>query len=141
MMEMEINVFNNYNGEINFDYQKIIDAIRNYFKFEKTASLILVDNQEIHKINLQYRGIDRSTDVISFEDDEDDYIGEIFISIDKVIEQSRTYNHSVEREFAFLLIHGLLHLQGYDHQTSAEEKIMFEKQEEILTELNFRRDK
>jgi probable rRNA maturation factor len=140
-MEMEINVFNNYNGEINFDYQKIIDAIRNYFKFEKTASLILVDNQEIHKINLQYRGIDRSTDVISFEDDEDDYIGEIFISIDKVIEQSRTYNHSVEREFAFLLIHGLLHLQGYDHQTSAEEKIMFEKQEEILTELNFRRDK
>lgn len=138
---MEINVFNNYNGEINFDYQKIIDAIRNYFKFEKTASLILVDNQEIHKINLQYRGIDRSTDVISFEDDEDDYIGEIFISIDKVIEQSRTYNHSVEREFAFLLIHGLLHLQGYDHQTSAEEKIMFEKQEEILTELNFRRDK
>lgn len=141
MMEMEINVFNNYNGEINFDYQKIIDAIRNYFKFEKTASLVLVDNQEIHKINLQYRGIDRSTDVISFEDDEDDYIGEIFISIDKVIEQSRTYNHSVEREFAFLLIHGLLHLQGYDHQTSAEEKIMFEKQEEILTELNFRRDK
>lgn len=138
---MEINVFNNYNGEINFDYQKIIDAIRNYFKFEKTASLILVDNQEIHKINLQYRGIDRSTDVISFEDDEDDYIGEIFISIDKVIEQSRTYNHSVEREFAFLLIHGLLHLQGYDHQTSAKEKIMFEKQEEILTELNFRRDK
>lgn len=88
---MEINVFNNYSGEINLNYEKIIKDCGDYFKIDKSASLILLDNEEIHKINLQYRGVDRPTDVISFEEDDEDYIGEIFISIDKVYEQAENY--------------------------------------------------
>lgn len=137
---MEINVFNNYQKEISFDYEKIINDLANYFKIEKSASVILVDNEEIHKINKEYRDKDYATDVISFEEDDEDYIGEIFISIDKVYEQAKSYDHSERREFAFLLVHGLLHLQGYDHMNEADEKIMFGKQDEILDELNYRRE-
>ena len=138
---MEINVFNNYQKDINFDFEKIIEDLANYFKIEKTASVILVDNEEITKINKEYRDKDYPTDVISFEEEDDDYIGEIFISIDKVYEQAKTYEHSEKREFAFLLVHGLLHLQGYDHMNEEDEKIMFSKQDEILEELNYRREK
>lgn len=137
---MEISVFNNYPNEIEFNYDKIINDISKYFDIDKHASVILVDNSEIHEINKQYRAKDYPTDVISFEEAEDDYLGEIFISIDKTYEQAKTYGHSVEREFAFLLVHGLLHLQGYDHETKEEEKIMFDKQNEILDILNYRRE-
>lgn len=138
---MEINVFNNYQKEISFDYEKIIDDIATYFKIDKSASVILVDDEEITKINKEYRDKDYATDVISFEEDDEDYIGEIFISIDKVYEQAKSYDHSEKREFAFLLVHGLLHLQGYDHMNEDDEKIMFGKQNEILDELNYRREK
>ena len=93
------------------------------------------------EINKQYRGVDRPTDVISFalEDFKDityenNYrvLGDIYISIDKVKEQAKEYGHSEKRELAFLAVHGLLHLLGYDHMKEDEEKIMFEKQEKIL---------
>lgn len=139
MMKMEINLFINIESKISFDYETIVTAISNYYKNDKCLSLILVDNQEIQKINKEFRNLDYPTDVISFPDEEEDYLGDIFISIDKVIEQAKNYEHSLEREFAFLLIHGILHLLGYDHNNSEQEKIMFEKQEQILNELNFRR--
>ncbi len=144
---MIINVFNNYPKEISFDFKKIIKDLEQY-ESNKEISLILVDLDEIHKINKEYRNIDRPTDVISFEADledeitspEDDlYAGDIFLCIDKVYEQAKSYGHSVEREFAFLLCHGILHLHGYDHMNSFEEKEMFAKQEEILEKLNYRR--
>ena len=105
-------------------------------------NIILVDNPYIHKINLEYRGIDRPTDVISFalEDSKDEVdlgfrvLGDIYISLDKVEEQSKLYEHSYLRELCFLTIHGLLHLLGYDHMEKEEEVIMFKKQEEILSE-------
>ena len=101
-------------------------------------NVIIINNEEIHKINKEYRGIDRPTDVISFalEDYKDikyenDYrvLGDIYISIDKVKEQAKEYGHSEKRELAFLAVHGLLHLLGYDHMEKEDEKVMFSKQE------------
>lgn len=141
---MNINVFNNY-GEISFNYEKIIEDVKIGFKDEIVenvdVSVILVNLEEIHEINKQYRHIDRPTDVISFEnDDEEDYLGDIFICIDKVIDQANNYGHSVEREFAFLLIHGLLHLNGFDHIEKEDETVMFKKQDEILEKIKYGRN-
>ena len=139
---MVINLYNNYSKEIDFDFEKIIDDIQKGFESDKEASLILVDLDEIHQINKDYRGKDYPTDVISFElDDEEDeeYLGDIFLSIEKAHMQAEEYGHSIEREFAFLIIHGLLHLHGYDHLTKEDEEVMFKKQNEILERLNYKR--
>lgn len=103
-------------------------------------NVIIVDNSKIHEINKEYRGIDRETDVISFalEDDKSfnrtdiRILGDIYISIDKVISQSEEYGHSFKRELFFLALHGLLHLLGYDHMKKEDEIVMFGKQEEVL---------
>lgn len=138
---MKIELYNNYQKEINFDFEKIIKDVETLDSNAKIA-LILVDIDEIHKINKEYRHKDYPTDVISFEsDDEEDenYRGEIFLCVDKVYEQAKLYEHSNEREFAFLLVHGVLHLHGYDHMTEEDEKVMFAKQDEILNKLNYKR--
>ena len=141
---MKINLFNNYKDEIKIDYKEAIkvleDAFNKRFNTKKNVSLILVDLDEIHKINLEYRHIDKPTDVISFEEFEDDYLGEIFICIDKVYMQANEYGHSNEREFAFLLCHGLLHLHGYDHMTKEDEVVMFNLQDEILDSTIYKRN-
>ncbi len=110
-------------------------------------NVILVDSDTIHEINKTYRKVDRVTDVISFalEDHPDiqlDHrvLGDIYICVEKAREQAMTYEHSFLRELAFLMIHGLLHLLGYDHQTAEEEKIMFQKQDDILNEFGIRRE-
>ena len=114
-------------------------------------SITLVDNKKIQQINRDYRSIDQVTDVISFaiEDNDDEefwdffeeedfpiprLLGDIFISIDRTKVQAKDYGHSFERELGFLVVHGFLHLNGYDHQTEAEEKEMFALQEKILKE-------
>lgn len=105
-------------------------------------NVIIVDNDYIHKLNKEYRGIDRPTDVISFalEDEVDDVkldfrvLGDIYISLDKTYEQAKLYNHSFLRELSFLTIHGLLHLLGYDHMVKEDEEVMFKKQDELLNE-------
>ena len=112
-------------------------------------NLIIVDNNYIHNLNKEYRGIDRETDVITFAlEDEKDLIlpekirilGDIYISIDKAKSQAKEYNHSLLRELSFLAVHGFYHLLGYDHETKEEEKIMFEKQEEVLNSYGIRRE-
>jgi probable rRNA maturation factor len=109
-------------------------------------NIIIVDNPYIHKLNKDYRGIDRETDVISFalEDDktfnpEERILGDIYISIDKAKSQSEEYHHSLMRELCFLSVHGMLHLLGYDHMNPADEKEMFSIQEEILDEMDIKR--
>ena len=105
-------------------------------------NIIIVDNDYIHKLNKEYRGIDRPTDVISFalEDEIDNVkldfrvLGDIYISLDKTYEQAKLYNHSFLRELSFLTIHGLLHLLGYDHMVKEDEEVMFKKQDELLNE-------
>ena len=110
-------------------------------------SLTFVLNPEIRELNRDYRGIDRATDVISFAIEDDDdlanlpaeiraelpvELGDLVISIDKVTEQALFLNHSADRELGYLLVHGFLHLNGYDHEEPADEEKMFTLQEEIL---------
>jgi probable rRNA maturation factor len=132
----EIDELNDY-IEYLFNYMNIKDAV---------MSIIIIDNKEIHKINKEYRGIDRETDVISFALEEGETIdepvktlGDIYISIDKVYEQAKEYGHSVKRELFFLVTHGFLHLLGYDHMTKEDEEEMFSLQEEILDSYGVKR--
>ena len=121
--------------------KKLIDYAIKHENLENVIfKVIIVDNEYIHKLNREYRKIDRPTDVISFalEDSEEEIesdvrvLGDIYISIDKVYEQALEYGHSNLREICFLMIHGFFHLLGYDHMTKEDEKVMFSKQEEIL---------
>ncbi len=110
-------------------------------------SIVLTDNKHIHEINKTYRNIDRETDVISFAFMDNDEniksditdLGEIYISLEKAHSQAKDYNHSFEREICFLLVHGLLHLLGYDHMNEKDEKEMFGLQDEILSSLGVER--
>lgn len=135
-----------------FSVRKIISSILRTvkkiesLKTEHIMSIILVDNDKIHEINRVYRNIDRATDVISFANIDCNIdrvlsyeLGDIYISIDKVFDQAKTYNHSVMREFAFLITHGVLHLLGYDHIEYDDEQVMFKKQEEVLSLLGIKR--
>lgn len=141
---MQLNVFINESVEVKFNYQHVIETLEKTISENVSASLILVDINEIQEINRDYRQKDAPTDVISFEeeDDEDEtYIGDIFICVEKVHEQAEAYGHSLEREFAFLIVHGVLHLMGYDHIEKDDEVAMFAKQDEILNKTEFRRNK
>ncbi len=111
-------------------------------------NVIIIDNEEIHKLNKKYRGIDRATDVITFalEDQKDGptldvrMLGDIYISYDKVISQALEYGHSKTREICFLAVHGLLHLLGYDHMKKEEEEIMFGIQKELLNNYGIKKE-
>lgn len=137
----------NYLEEV---YQGILTFTLNYLKLkcDPIISVSIIDNEEIHKINKEYRNVDRPTDVISFaflDNDEEEKkklkkktivdLGEIYISLPKAKEQAIEYDHSLERELDFLFLHGLLHLLGYDHMEKEDEIIMFNLQDEILNAL------
>ena len=139
----KIEIFNETKKDILelVDVRKVIDiAVKNQKLDNLEFNIIIVDNDYIHELNKNYRNIDRPTDVLSFEEYEDDYLGEIFICEEKVYEQAISYNHSNEREFAFLLTHGLLHLLGYDHIEKEDEEVMFKKQDELLNKTIYRRN-
>lgn len=109
--------------------------------------IIFVDNTKIKELNKTYRNIDRETDVITFrledyaevKDGKIKVLGDIYISLDKAKSQSIEYGHSYLRELSFLMVHGFLHLLGYDHMNEEDEKEMFELQEEILNEYGIKR--
>ncbi len=119
-------------------------------------SVTFVDNEEIREINNDTRGVDRATDVLSFpmnemangefaEEPEIDekgviLLGDIVLSLEKARAQAEEYGHSFTREVAFLCVHSMLHLLGFDHMTPDDEKEMFSIQEDILTELNIVRE-
>ena len=98
------------------------------------VSVRFVDDEEIHALNLQYRNVDRSTDVLSFPLGEDGVydinystgakmLGDIVISIEHAVAQAELYGHSIQREIAFLTVHSMLHLLGYDHMTNEDKNI------------------
>ena len=130
--------------------EKVLYSAIEKEKLENVSfNLIIVDNEYIHELNKTYRNIDRETDVITFAlEDEDTIIlpgeerilGDIYISIDKAKSQAAEYGHSLLRELSFLAVHGFYHLLGYDHQTPEEEKVMFQKQEEVLESYGIRRE-
>ena len=151
-----------------FEWEKLAEEVINFtidhekFPYEAEINLTLTDNEGIHEINKTYRQIDRPTDVLSFpmlsyetagdflklEDDYDDnfnpdtgeiMLGDILISVEKVREQAESFGHSEKREFAFLIVHSMLHLFGYDHMTPEEAAVMEAKQNEILNEMNILR--
>ncbi len=146
---MSIGIFNKTEEKIDKSFvRKVVKHTLKKMEAEKSeVNIIFVGLEEIHEINKTYRGVDRPTDVISFalEDTEDvtvyeeRVLGDIYICLDKVHEQAKEYKHAETREMAFLIVHGLLHLLGYDHMIKEEEKIMFDLQEEILNEMGITR--
>ena len=148
---MNIGIFNETGESLEKELNELEELLQNVCKEEKLDSgefnIIIVDSKKIQEINKEYRNIDKETDVISFalEDDKtyniDDYrmLGDIYICIEKVRSQAEEYGHSFKRELSFLAIHGLLHLLGYDHMNSEEEKEMFTKQEEVLSKYGINR--
>ena len=146
-MMNRIGIFNETDVELTEEKKMIRKLVKEVLKEENVrnaeCNIIFVDNEKIHEINQEYRHIDRVTDVISFalEDEMENepsaqyemrVLGDIYISVDRAKEQALEYGHSFLREICFLAIHGMLHLLGYDHQTTEDEKIMFQKQEEVL---------
>lgn len=124
---------------------------------EFQVDISIVDTATIHELNKVYRGMDKPTDVLSFAleehaqdddfpeiifDEEDDVVkvlGDIVICDQKISDQAQEYGHSFERELAFLVVHGFLHVNGYDHQTPEEEAEMFGIQEEVLADYGLSR--
>lgn len=130
--------------------------------YETEVNLLLTENREIHEMNLEHRGIDRATDVLSFplieyeqpgdfsavDEEEGGFfdpesgelmLGDIVISKEKVLAQAEEYGHSPLREYAFLIAHSMLHLFGYDHMEDKERILMEEKQREIMQKVNILR--
>ena len=124
--------------------KRAVLAVLDFEDFGRRAevSVTFTDNEGIHALNREYRNVDRPTDVLSFPlSDGDDYdtdgdavlLGDIVISLERAQTQAEEYGHSFEREVAFLTVHSMLHLLGYDHETSPEdERDMFARQDEIL---------
>jgi probable rRNA maturation factor len=155
---------------LNSDDEEILKEIIDYTLKEEGVdrayeiSIILIDNNMIKELNLEYRNIDKETDVLSFPmleyspkkvykdlyinfDFTDDYfdegnliLGDIALSLEKANEQSEEYGHSFIREICYLTIHSLLHLLGYDHMDEDERFIMRKREEEILEKFNITRD-
>lgn len=119
-------------------------------EFDEPAevSVTLVDNEAIHALNREYRKVDRPTDVLSFpmfDEDFDDgervVLGDIVLSLEKAASQAEEYGHSLEREVAFLVVHSVLHLLGYDHEEGkAAESEMFARQEAVLSAMGLARN-
>ena len=142
---------------------KVIEASLDYVDcpYDAEVNLLLTMNEEIHEMNMNFRQIDRPTDVLSFPmvdyevpgefdflEEADEYfhpesgelmLGDIVISKEKVIAQAEEFGHSIEREYAFLIAHSMLHLFGFDHMEEEERVEMEEKQKAILEGLNILR--
>lgn len=165
---MTLNIEYETNIELQLDYKDIITkVVKKSLEYEKCPyevelNVILTDNHEIAEINRDYRNIDAPTDVLSFplvdytepakfvglEEEADDYfnpetgellLGDIIISVEKVMVQAKEYGHSNERELAFLTAHSMMHLFGYDHMEEKERILMEGKQKEVLAELQINR--
>lgn len=154
---MEVSI-SNYPETLSFPQEYVDNVVR---AAEMVGTLYGVDNGEVsitltndeymHKLNLEYRGIDRTTDVLSFalnESEEpevmggEDFneLGDIIISVERAEKQAQDYGHSVRREMAFLTVHGMLHLLGYDHMEAAEREEMEAEQRFVMEKLGIPRE-
>lgn len=153
---MKIIFENDTDFDFNDEYKAIVSSVaKKALKIENfiddvEISFTLTNNNRIREINSKFRGIDKVTDVLSFpllsfpcdikEENHVLPIGDIMICIERARLQAKEYGHSLKREIAFLSAHSMLHLLGYDHNSEEEEKIMFDKQDEILSDLGYTRD-
>ena len=159
-MKLKIYFSNEQNKiKISFKIQRLIkkaisEALtQESFSYPAEVSVSFVDNEAIHKLNLEYREKDKPTDVLSFPmwekeelsdgsalDGHAVTLGDIIISAEKASSQAEEYGHSIEREICFLSVHSVLHLLGYDHETSEEDEIyMKTKQEDVLVKIGLPR--
>lgn len=146
---MEYEISNLTNLEIdNKIIERVVNETSKKLDVESSiVSIVLVDDKKIHEINKTYRNVDRPTDVISFAFLDEDInpsgditnLGEIYISLETANRQANDYGHSFVRELSFLVVHGLLHLLGYDHIDKDDEIEMFALQDEILSSLKIER--
>lgn len=164
---MTLNIEYETDNILELDYENIITKVVNTSldteecPYDIELNVILTDNKEIKEINQNYREIDSATDVLSFPmvdytspsdfshlEEDDTYfnietgeliLGDIVISVDKVMEQADEYGHSIERELAFLVTHSMMHLFGYDHMVEEERIVMEERQELVLRTLGINR--
>ncbi|MFR4350943.1 MAG: rRNA maturation RNase YbeY [Roseburia sp.] len=166
---MSLNIQKEVDIPFDFDWEKLARETVEFamehesFPYAAEVNLTLTDNAGIQEINEEYRGIDAPTDVLSFpmlfcgeagnfsaleEDYEDNFnpdtgeimLGDIVISVELVREQAASYGHSERREYAFLIVHSMLHLFGYDHMTPEEAALMEEKQKQILDAMHILRE-
>lgn len=156
---LEVNIYDEQN-HLNNSQKQLIEEILNvaYEKLHLSGpyevAITILSDHAIHQLNLKYRQVDRSTDVLSFPlleqgnneskilgipEEFPTSLGDIFISYKTCENQAKAYRHSVERELAFLAVHGFLHLNGYDHQTPLEEAAMFKLQDDILNAYGLKR--
>lgn len=142
-----------------FDEDKITEIVTACLKSEKLdfdcqVGVTFTDNEGIRELNLRHREIDRETDVLSFpmlddissisEVDKNPengfvYLGDIVISLEKAEAQAEEYGHGFEREVAFLIVHSMMHLVGYDHMEDNQRAVMRQHEEKVLTELGILR--
>ena len=153
--------------ELGIDYAALAEQVADEVlameecPYDVQVNLVITDNEEIKRVNTEFRGIQAPTDVLSFpmipfespadydivEEDESYFdldtdeliLGDIMISVDKVFAQAQEYGHSVTREFSFLVAHSMLHLLGYDHMTPEEASVMEKKQAQALDKLGITR--
>ena len=153
--------------ELGIDYEALVKKVAEHVldmeecPYEAQVNLVLTDNEEIKRVNTEFRGIERATDVLSFpmlpfetpadysvaEDDESCFdldsgellLGDIMISAERAAAQAEEYGHSVKREYAFLITHSMLHLMGYDHMVPEDAALMEAHQREILNTLQITR--
>ena len=153
--------------QLNIDYEKLASRVAAHIletehcPYDVSVNLVITDNEEIKKVNQEFRSIGATTDVLSFTmipfetpadysivEDQDEYfdldteelvLGDVMISVDKVFAQAEEYGHSVEREFSFLFAHSMLHLLGYDHMEPEEAAVMERKQAQALEDLGITR--
>lgn len=166
---MSLNIEKETEIQFDFDEEELASDVilftieHEQFPYEAEVNLTITDNEGMREVNRTYREIDSATDVLSFpmlayeragdfsgleEDYEDNFnpdtgeimLGDILISADKVREQAKAYGHSEMREYAFLIVHSMLHLFGYDHMTAEEASEMEAKQNEILNEMHIMRE-
>ena len=165
---MSVLIENEHDYQFYFDYQNVAKMVVKTVlavekcPYEAEVNIDLVDDEEILAINKEFRGINNSTDVLSFpmlefpkpadydilkgsgsplfnHDNGELILGDIAISIPTMLRQAKEYEHGAKREYAFLIAHSVLHLLGYDHMDEKETKVMEEKQEAILSELQITR--
>jgi probable rRNA maturation factor len=117
-------------------------ALKKCQQTEVVAGILITGDAEMHTLNREYRGIDQTTDVLSFDENYIDpesgleYLGDIIISVPRAKKQALEGGHKLEQEIQVLVVHGILHLSGYDHNTKSKQKKMWGLQAEILKELN-----
>ena len=141
--------------ELEATLKKAMDIIARLEKLTDNTEvdITIVDNDEIHQLNRDYRGIDRPTDVLSFALDEGDeepevedgeaehLLGDVIISAPRAVEQGEEFGHGLNREMTYLAVHGMLHLLGYDHMEEADKQGMRAREEQVLRELDLAEEK